>query len=121
MAEIGRRHNELGPSELLAEAGKLKGEKRARMLLEFHRRLSLPAVCLLLMLLGPPLALKAGKTGKFGGLTLGLTVFAVYYASLMYTENMARAGAIPTYAGAWLPALLLAAFSYEMFRRADLR
>jgi lipopolysaccharide export system permease protein len=116
-----KRYNELRPSELLIEAKTLEGDKKVKMLLEFHRRLSLPAVCLILMFLGPPLALKAGKTGKFGGLTLGLTVFAVYYAALMYTENIARAGIIPHYAGAWLPALALGTFAYLMFRKADSR
>jgi lipopolysaccharide export system permease protein len=116
-----KRYNELSPSELLAEAGKLEGEKKVKMLLEFHRRLSLPAVCLIIMFLGPPLALKAGRTGKLGGLTLGLTVFALYYTALIYTENTARAGIIPHYVGAWLPALALGAFSYIMFRKADSR
>lgn len=115
----GGKHDELSPGGLLKEAGAASGKRRVELLLEFHRRLSMPALCLVLMFLGPPLALMSGKTGKLGGLTLGLFVFAAYYAALTYAENLAVSGKIPHYAGAWGPAAALAAFSLWMFRREE--
>ncbi len=112
---------ELTPPELLAAASAAEGGRRTRLLLEFHRRLSLPALCLILTVLGPPLALMAGRTGKLGGLTLGIGVFALYYASVVYTEGLATAGALPHYLGAWMPSAVLGGFAVWMFRRASRR
>jgi lipopolysaccharide export system permease protein len=115
-----RKYHELTPFELLREAGSDR-DQRTRILLEFHRRLSLPALCLLLVFLGPPLALKAGKTGRLGGLTIGLSVFALYHGALVYSENLVRSGNLPHYVGAWAPALVLGALAVWMFRKAAAR
>ncbi len=45
----------------------------------------------------------AGKTGRLGGLTIGLSVFTVYYMLLVYGENLVRAGKVSHYIGAWSP------------------
>jgi lipopolysaccharide export system permease protein len=113
--------DELTPIGLYREARTYEGRPRIERLLELQRRLSLPALCLVLMFAGPPLALMAGKTGRLGGLTLGLVVFAAYYGLLMYAENLAVSGAIPHAAGAWGPMVLLSAFSLWMFRREENR
>ncbi len=113
---------EFTPIELLqkaAEAGNHK--KKTALYLEFHRRISLPAVCLMLILLGPPLALMAGRAGRLGGLALGLAVFTTYYMLLIYGENLALAGEIPHYVGAWMPLVILGAFSAFMFKRVSSR
>jgi lipopolysaccharide export system permease protein len=115
-----RKYHELTPIELLREAG-TGGANRTKILLEFHRRLSLPAVCLLLVFFGPPLALKAGKAGRLGGLTIGLSVFALYHGALVYSENLVRSGKLPHYVGAWAPAVVLGAVALWMFRKADSR
>ncbi|NTU42408.1 MAG: YjgP/YjgQ family permease [Nitrospirales bacterium] len=115
-----KKRNEMTPSELLAEAKKTP-DKKASFLLDFHRRMSMPALCLILILLGPSLSLMSGRTGRLGGLTVGLAVFAVYYLVLIYGESLGRAGKIPLAAGAWLSFLLLGAFSLWVFERVNKR
>ncbi len=116
-----RKNAEMTPLELLQEA-KAKGPKeRISFLLELHRRLSLPSLCLLLMFLGPPLSLLSGKSGRLGGLTLGIGVFTLFYIMLVYGENMARTGKIPHYIGAWLPTLVIGISSCLAFRKAAVR
>jgi lipopolysaccharide export system permease protein len=112
---------ELSPPELLRKAAGATGKDRRRLLLEFHRRLSLPALCLILMVLGPPLSLWSGRSGKLGGLALGMLVLALYYAGVVYTEGLAAAGTLPVWLGAWLPAAAVGAASAWMFRRASAR
>lgn len=112
---------ELTPPRLLEEAAGAGGKERRRLLLEFHRRLSLPALCLILMVLGPPLSLRAGRSGKLGGLALGILVFFLYYAAVVYTEGLAAAGTLPVWLGAWLPAATFGAVSLWLFRRASAR
>ena len=114
-----KKNSELTPFELLRETKNLSQQQAAPFFLELHRRLSLPSVCLILMLLGPPLSLFAGKSGRLGGLTLGLFIFAVFYMLLIYGENLARAGKISHYIGAWSPTVILGLFSIGVFKRED--
>lgn len=113
---------ELTPSQLLAQSKNTDSYKRkVAFYLELHRRFSLPAVCLVLAFLGPPLALASGKSGKLGGLALGLLVFTLYYTLLIYGENLVNAGKMPHYIGAWLATTLMGIFSWVMFRKEMLR
>ena len=105
-----RKNSELTPFELFRETNNLSRQQAVPFFLELYRRLSLPSVCLILMLLGPPLSLFAGKSGRLGGLTLGLMIFAVFYVLLIYGENLARSGKIPDYIGAWMPTIMLGLF-----------
>ena len=73
----------MSPLELIKAANEMP-DKKTQFLLEFHRRLSMPAICLIIIILGPSLSLMAGKSGRLGGLTVGLSVFAVYYTLLLY-------------------------------------
>ncbi|TAL25357.1 MAG: YjgP/YjgQ family permease [Nitrospirae bacterium] len=111
-----RKNSELTPFELFRDAGKASPTDAVPLFLELHRRLSLPSVCLILMLLGPSLSLLAGKTGRLGGLTIGLFVFAAFYILLIYGENLARTGKISHYIGAWSPTFILGVFAVWMFR-----
>jgi len=113
-----KKNSELTPAELLRESKKFP-DRKIQLFLEFHRRLSMPAICLIIILLGPALSLMAGKSGRLGGLTVGLSVFAVYYSLLLYGENLARSGKIPHIAGAWLSFAVLGAFSVIIFERVN--
>jgi len=116
------RKMEFTPSQLLDQSRTIDSyKKKVAFYLELHRRFSLPAVCLVLAFLGPPLALASGKSGKLGGLALGLIVFVLYYTLLIYGESMVNAGKIPHYAGSWLATLLMGIFSWVMFRKESLR
>ncbi|MBA4348822.1 MAG: hypothetical protein C0415_02395 [Thermodesulfovibrio sp.] len=113
-----RRNSELSPVELIKLANEMP-DKKTQFFLEFHRRLSMPAVCLIIIILGPSLSLMAGKSGRLGGLTVGLSVFAVYYTLLLYGENLSRAGKLSHFAGAWLSFTILAIFSILIFERVN--
>jgi lipopolysaccharide export system permease protein len=89
--------------------------------LEFHRRLSLPLLCMILILLVPPLSLIAGKSGRLGGLAIGLVVFTSYYVLLIYCENLVRAHTIPHFIGAWIPTMVLGILGIYLFWRAGKR
>ncbi|MBI5641587.1 MAG: LptF/LptG family permease [Nitrospirae bacterium] len=108
---------EFSPLQLLKKAKESTTEKeKASLYLEFHRRLSLPAVCLILIALGPPLSLMAGKSGRLGGLAIGLSVFTIYYIILLYGENLVIAAHLPHYIGAWISAVILGGFALFLFR-----
>jgi len=118
--EFSRKRTELSTFELLREAKKIPNE-RTLYLIEFHRRFTFPLLCLIIAFLAPPLSLIAGKTGRFGGLTIGLGVFSAYYAGTLYGERLATAGLIPPYIGSWVTLFLTAILSYIAFRKASKR
>jgi lipopolysaccharide export system permease protein len=113
-----RKKIELTPFEIMS-AMKEQGSARERtkLLLELHRRFSLPVVCLVLIFLAPPLSQLAGKSGRLGGLAIGLAVFSVYYVLLIYGENLVTASKFPPYAGAWMSTIVLAVCSVLLYRR----
>jgi lipopolysaccharide export system permease protein len=111
-----RKNTELTPLELIKEIKK-GGSHVLTLQLELYRRLSLPLLCIILIFLGPPLSLIAGKSGRLGGLALGLGTFTFYYTLLIYGENLARAGKIFPSIGAWTPTVILGIFALLVFRR----
>jgi lipopolysaccharide export system permease protein len=116
------KNMEFTPAQLLQKIRTTgDGREKKSLYLEFSRRLSLPAVCLLLILLGPPLSLLSGKSGRLGGLAIGLLVFTVYYVLLAYCENLVLASRIPYFIGSWVPTVLLGIFAVIMFRKESLR
>jgi len=115
-----RTINEMTPKELLTEAEK-DPDKRLRYILEYHRRLSMPAMVIIIIILGPSLALLAGKSGRLGGLTIGLAVFGVYYTLLIYGENLAFTNKIPHLVGAWGGFAVMALLSIFVLLRVNKR
>ncbi len=102
----------LGMGELLATANntpektkRLRREKR-QYLIEFHKRLVLPAGCMLISLLGLPLGLQARPGKKAIGIQAGLAIFIVYYVLFTYGKSMAEDGTMPVIAAMWLPNIL---------------
>ncbi len=113
---------EFTPSQLFQAAKNAETESaRTSFYLEFHRRLSLPSICLVLVFLGPPLSSMAGRSGRLGGLAIGLLVFTLYYMILIYGENLAKASRMPHYIGAWTATLILGIFAFFMFRAESSR
>lgn len=116
------KKSELTPMELITTAREAERNKdRAALYLELHRRISLPLVCLLLVLFAPPLAMIAGKSGKLGGLAFGLLVFTCYYMVLIYCENLVKAEKLSHYIGAWIPTVLLGILAIILFRKENAR
>jgi lipopolysaccharide export system permease protein len=112
-----RKNAELTPYELIQEIKKADTKNLVSLYLEFYRRLSLPLMCIILIFFGPPLAMIAGKSGKLGGLTIGLAVFTVYYMLLIYSENLARAGKVSYSIGAWGATVILGVAAFLVFRK----
>jgi lipopolysaccharide export system permease protein len=108
------------PFELLKEMRENK-QLSLSLRLELHRRITLPLLCIILIFLGPPLSLIAGKSGRLGGLAIGLVVFTSYYVLLVYSENLVRANTIAPNIGAWIPTILFGMLGLYLFRRAGKR
>ena len=116
-----KKYSEMTPWELIDRIDKSESRHAKFFYLELHRRFSLPFMCIIIIFLGPPLALIAGKAGRLGGLTIGLATFTAYYILLLYGENLVRAGNLPHYIGAWAATVILCIVAFWAFRRENLR
>ncbi|HYP25405.1 MAG TPA: LptF/LptG family permease, partial [Blastocatellia bacterium] len=76
---------------------------------EIHKRLSLPAACLVFALLGVGFGISNIRTGRSFGLLLGLAITIVYYLLALTGEHAAAAGRVPIWLGIWLANIVLTA------------
>ncbi len=85
--------------------------------LELHRRLAMPASCLVFGLLGTTLALHHGRSGKSRGVALGLAVLLAYYALLTVGKALGKSGVLPPEAAMWLANLALGTLGAYAYAR----
>ncbi|SDP04130.1 LPS export ABC transporter permease LptF [Desulforhopalus singaporensis] len=103
-----KQKNVLSQKELLLEAQSIEGDTthKRKLLIEFHKRLVLPAGCLLMSLLGLPLGLQARPGKKAIGIQAGLGIFIFYYILFTFGKQMAEDGVLPVMVAMWIPNLL---------------
>lgn len=75
---------------------------------EIHKRLSLPAACLVFALLGVAFGISNVRTGRSFGLLLGLAITVTYYLLALSGEHAAVMGRVPVWLGIWLANIVLA-------------
>jgi LPS export ABC transporter permease LptG/LPS export ABC transporter permease LptF len=103
-----RQARELAPavrmttSELWAQRYHADPEQARWYGVEFHRRLALPAACLVLALVGIPLGLSAKKGGKSAGFVLTILLVFVYYLLLLAGVSLGRQGQLPPGVAVWM-------------------
>ncbi len=73
---------------------------------EIHKRMALPAACLIFALFGVALGVTTLRSGRSGGLFVGVMLALVYYMLMLGGERAARSGALPVVLAVWLPNLL---------------
>ncbi len=104
-----RQIKEMNLEELRAEIARLNkdGGKPWPLQVELHKKFALPIACLILSMIGAPLAIRIKKASR--GVSLALSVaFAVFYYILLATgESLGSRGRIEPALGVWLPNLTL--------------
>lgn len=124
----GKRVREKDIAELVRDLRTLRAGTEVRGIderlvrahrVEIHKKLALPAACLVFALLGLPLGLMTGRTGRTGGFSLALVVILLYYALLTAGEKAAMEGRLSAFLGMWGPDLVLAAVGLWLFRTSS--
>lgn len=86
--------------------------------IELNKRFTIPVSCLVFGLLGIPLGIRAHRSVKSRGLTIGLLVVLGYYLIQMSGDALVEKGWIPVWVGTWTPNILFLALGVTLFSLA---
>ncbi|MEW5945708.1 MAG: LptF/LptG family permease [bacterium] len=78
------------------------GINTASLETDLHFKTSIPAACLICVLVGVPLSIRTGRGGAMSGVVWAIALIAVYYVWMIVDTALGRKGVIPPVAAAWL-------------------
>jgi lipopolysaccharide export system permease protein len=108
---------EMSLSELtttLANRG-LKEEALRELAIELNKKLTVPLSCLVFALIGMPLGIRAHRSVRARGFTLGLFLVLVYYLLRLSGEALVETGGLSPILGTWAPNGIFAAAGILLF------
>jgi lipopolysaccharide export system permease protein len=118
-----RRHRrELSLSQLrqFIKSAPQKDAQYYKLLLEFHKKFSIPFACFALGILAIPLGIKSKSAKRSTGLVLGLFFFLIYYLILSIGMVWGETGDYPPLVGMWLPNVVMGALGvYLLVKTAN--
>lgn len=95
-----------------------KDPRYYKLLLEYHRKFSLPFACLAMGLLAMPLGLQARTHKRSLGLGMSLIFFLIYYIMLAAAWVFGEAGIYPPLIGMWVPNIVFTALAVYLLTAA---
>ncbi len=79
----------------------LSPETLTKYEVDFHHRLSMPFVCLIIVMIGIPVGAHTGRKGAFAGIMLALGMFFAFYATQFTMEYLAKQMYLAPWLGPW--------------------
>jgi lipopolysaccharide export system permease protein len=103
-----RTPQEMSRKELLKQIKIFErgGIDTKRLKTDYHFKISIPFACLIVVLIGAPLSLKASAGGTFIGILLCILLISVYNILMSIGRAMGFSGLLPPFLAAWLPNIL---------------
>ncbi len=99
-----------------------KDKNYYKVLMELHKKFSIPLACFTLGVLAVPLGIQSRSTKRSSGLVLGLVFFLIYYLLLSAGMVFGETGAYPPLIGMWLPNVAMGSIGlYLLVRTANER
>lgn len=86
---------------------KVERDEANRFLVEIHKKFSIPAACIVFVLVGAPLGIMARSGGVGTGVAYSLAFFILYWAGLIGGESLADRGVVRPALAMWGPNILL--------------
>lgn len=113
--------SEMTTRTLLEQASSAPPATARWYLIEFHRRLALPAACVVLALVGIPLGMSSKKGGKSSGFVLAIGLVFLYYSASLIGLSLARQGRLSPGFGVWLADIVFLIGGAFLLWRAERR
>jgi lipopolysaccharide export system permease protein len=104
-----KKEKEMQLSELISfvKTIKPKTPQYYSVLMEIHKKISIPFACIALAILSVPLGVASLSARKSAGLGIGLVAFLVYYLLLSAGLVFGEAGIYPPVIGMWMPNIIM--------------
>ncbi|MBW1954817.1 MAG: LPS export ABC transporter permease LptF [Deltaproteobacteria bacterium] len=105
VADAPKDEEEMSLGELKAylETAAVKDSRYYMVLMEYHKKFSIPAACFALGILGVPLGIHSKSAKRSFGIILGLVFFLLYYLMLSMGWVFGETGAYAPAIGMWMP------------------
>lgn len=104
--------------ELLAADYNEKQKNLRYHLIEWHRKFTLAAACVVLFLIGAPLGSIIRKGGLGTPLVFAVVFFVLFHLLNTFGEKFVKSGVLPPFAGMWLSSAILIPISFFLTYKA---
>lgn len=114
---IDKASTEMTAAELIKNmnARAIKDVVFREMAIELNKKLTVPLSCLVFGLLGLPLGIRAHRSVRSRGFTVGLAVVVAYYLLRLGGEAMVETGRLSPFIGTWAPNGIFAVVGVILF------
>jgi lipopolysaccharide export system permease protein len=102
-AQLNQTATEL---RMLAARAEAAQQRRNEFSVEWHKKWAIPFACIVFVLIGAPLAIRFPRGGPGMVIAISLTIFGIYYMSLIGGESLGDKGKVAPFWGPWAPNLL---------------
>ncbi|MBI3599671.1 MAG: LPS export ABC transporter permease LptF [Nitrospinae bacterium] len=84
---------------------------------EIQTKYSLPFSCIVFGIFGAPLGIRLHRSGRRGGLGIGMIIIVLDYILLMAGQSLGREGHIPPVIALWLPNIIIGGIGIYLLNR----
>jgi lipopolysaccharide export system permease protein len=101
---------------------KLSGMNTVRsreLAIELNKKISIPFSCIIFGILGIPLGIRAHRSVKSQGFSIGFLTVLIYYILQIGVEALAEAGTLSPFIGLWIPNLVFLTVAIYLFAMAS--
>jgi len=107
---VVKSSTEMSLSELIAALRnrELKDDALRELSIELNKKMAVPVSCLVFALIGIPLGIRAHRSVRSRGFTIGLLLVLVYYLLRIGGEALVETGRFSPFVGTWMPNFIFA-------------
>jgi lipopolysaccharide export system permease protein len=108
---------EMSLAELMARVRNsgVKDEALRELAIELNKKLTIPFSCLVFALIGMPLGIRAHRSVRSRGFTIGLFLVLIYYLFRLSGEALVETGGLSPIIGTWAPNWIFGAAGVLLF------
>jgi len=99
-------------------ASEKKDRTYFKILLDYHKKFSIPLASIVLGLIAVPLGIQSEVRKRSPGLAFGLAFFLIYYVLLTIGTGLGKSGKLPPLIGMWTPNLVMGTIAAIFIYRA---
>lgn len=110
---------EMAPHELseLVQVRRQTGSSTRQLEVYLHFKYSIPAACLVFVLIAAPLAFRYARHGTYAGVVLAIVIVFLYNGVRSWTLAFGLAGTLPPVVAGWTPDVLFAVVGLVLLAR----